>query len=67
MLNTAFDVGATLAVLGAAAWAYRVIKNEAYVRAGGPLERRRIRFTRVLPGHWVVGAASVLALVGVWS
>lgn len=67
MLNAIYDVGATLAVLGAAAWAYRIIKNEAYAWANSPLERRRVRFARALPGHWVVAAVVTLVLVGVWS
>lgn len=67
MLKLIFDVGATLAVLGAAAWAYRIIKNEAFAWAAGALERRRVRRSAILPGHWVVAAVVTLVLVGVWS
>lgn len=67
MLNLAFNVGATLAALGVAAWAYPVIKENALAWASGPNQRRRVSFAKMLPGHWAGVAILVLVLVGVWS
>lgn len=67
MLNLAFNIGASLAALGAAVWAYPVIKEDALAWAGGPNQRRRVTRAKMLPGHWIGLAVVVLILVGIWS